>query len=639
MEFEPETAKDVPLAKQATEYVNFIWNRDNPGFLTMYSWFTDALLSKNGVVKIWWDATPIQKRESYRGLDDRTFAKLVNDDDIEVSEHTERSEEIQLPEMPSPDGSQMITPPQVKIAVHDVVVTRENPGGRVCVLTVPPEEFLISREARSICEARFCGHRRRRTLSDLIEDGYPRDIVERLTGDEAFPMNNMEELARNTVENEPFSDGTAFNNATRLVWVTEGYIKIDVDGDGVAELRQVTVAGSGFELLKNEAWDAPRPFANLTPIILPHRFHGMAVADQIRDLQLIKSVIMRQYLDNLYLANNQREEVLESAIIDPQEVLTSTPGAKIRVKQMGSIAPIAVPNIGKQALEGLNYIDQVKENRTGVSQRTQGLGANALHETAAGERMLMSAAMGKIELIARVFAETGVKDAFKLILKLVNMYQDKPRMIRLNDDFVEMDPSTWNADMDVRISVGMGTGDKDQQLQHALLLGQMQNAAGQSGLLHITPENAMATAEMAINAMGLKGVERFFTMPDPQAQANAPPSPEMVKAQGHVQAAQSKAQSTAQVLQFKAQSEASMQQQKMQADHAHQQMKIAGDAQAAQVKAQADMAVQQQKLSYEFLLKRYQIGEELKLKAQELEAEISMKQQVADQVHVGGEPG
>lgn len=628
VEFEPETAKDVQLAKQATEYVNFIWTRDNPGFLNMYSWFTDALLSKNGIVKIWWDDTPIQKRESYRGLDDQAFAKLVNGDDVEVSEHTEREEEIQLPDMPNPTGQGIITPPPIKIKVHDVVVTREMDGGRVCVVPVPPEEFLISHDARSICEARFVGHRRRRTLSDLIEEGYPESIVDRLTGDESGPSNNAEELSRNTVETEPFTITTTFNSAMRQVWVTEGYCKIDVDGDGIAEWRQVTVAGSGFEVLQNDAWDAPLPFANLTPIILPHRFTGMAIADQIRDLQLIKSTIMRQYLDNLYLANNQREEVVENAIIDPQELLSSTPGAKIRVKVMGSIKPIPVPDIGRQALEGLQYIDQVKENRTGVSQRTQGLGANQLHETAAGERMLMSAAMGKIELIARVFAETGVKDAFKLILKLVNMYQDKPRMIRLDDNFVEMDPSTWNADMDVRISVGMGTGDKDQQLQHALLLGQLQQAAGQSGLVHITPENAMATAEMVINAMGLKGVERFFTMPDPQAQAATPPSPEMVKAQGHAQAAQSKAQSTAQVLQFKAQ-----------ADAQHQQQKVASDTQAAQTKAATDLQIQQQKLTYDFLLKHYQIGEELNLKRQEMQAEIGLKQQLQEQVHLGGEPG
>lgn len=568
VEFEPETQKDVEGAKQATDYVNFIWNRDNKGFLNFYSWFKDALLQKNGVIKIWWDDTPRTKRERYSGLDDFAFTQIVNDDEVEVSEHTETKQTIENIVL-NPQTGMPESHPQ-EITVHDLVVTRQIKGGKVCIVPVPPEEFLISKDARNIEDARFVGHRRRRTISDLTEEGYSKDILERISGDETSLTTDSEETKRNTVEyTSPTSEATN-NPAMRQVWVTEGYILADVDGDGIAEMRKVVVAGSGFEILSNEAWDTPRPFADLTPIIMPHRYHGLCPADLIKDIQLIKSTILRQYLDNLYLANNQREQVIEANIIDPAEVLSSAPGRKIRIKNGQAIFPIVVPDVGQQALAGLEYIDQIRENRTGVSPRTQGLGANQLHDTATGERMLMSQAMGKIELIARIFAETGVKEAFRLILQLICMYQDKPRTIKLRDTWVEMDPRSWNSDMDMIATVGLGMGDKDQQLQHIVTLGQLQ--AQLLPLGYISPENLRNTAEIGVNAMGFKGVDRFFTFPQgPQGsqpiQMGQPGGgdgkADMAKAQGQIQVAHVKAQGQIQVAQTKTQGQLELEKAKM----------------------------------------------------------------------------
>lgn len=532
VEFDPEGPEDVANAKQATQFVNYIWTKDNQGFLNFYSWFKDALISKNGVIKIWWDSTPKTKRERYSGLDDVAFADLVNDPDVEVAEHTESVEQIPTPQ--ADPQTMQISMVNVPTTMHDLVLTRTTEGGKVCVDCVAPEEFLISRNARSIETARLVGHRTRRTRSSLIEDGFPKDVVDGLSGDDAGVMLDQQEIARNTVEN--YAEALAISNvAMQEIWVTEAYIAIDVDGDGIAEMRKITVAGTGYDILSNEAWDMPVPFASLTPIIMPHRFYGLAIADLIRDIQLIKSTIMRQYLDNLYLSNNQREEVVEGNIIEPAEVLSSKPGGKIRVKSIGSVAPIIVPQIGAAALEGLNYIDQLRENRTGVSERTQGLGSTSLHDTAAGERILMSAAMGKIELIARVFAETGVRDAFRMILKLVCEYQQKERIIRLTNNWVPMDPASWNADMDMTVSVGVGTGDRDMQIQHGMMIAGMQEKAFPLGM--VTPENMKNTADLIVNAMGIKGTDRFFTVPQPgQApQGQQKSDPEMAKVQGQLQ--------------------------------------------------------------------------------------------------------
>lgn len=604
VEFEPETPQDINGAKQATEYVNFIWNRDNRGFLNFYSWFKDALLQKNGRIKIWWDDTPKQTRERYMGLPDDAFAILVADDDVEVAEHTEHKEESEQL-VPDPQNPGQLIPQPVEIVTHDVVITRTQQWGCVKVVPVPPEEFLISKDARCIGDARFVGHRRRRTFSDMREEGYSEELLDSVGSDETSIAIDTEEIKRNTVENIAGGMGSTAttNRAMRQMWVTEGYLKVDVDGDGIAEMRKVTVAGSTYQILSNEAWDMDRPFADITPIIMPHRYHGLAIADLIKDIQLIKSTILRQYLDGLYLRTNQREMVVEKDIIEPSEVLSSAPGRKIRIKGPGpAIFPIETPDVGSAALQGLEYIDSVMENRTGVSQRTQGLGANVLHDTALGERMLMSAAMGKIELIARVFAETGVRDAFRMILKLISKYQDKPRTIRLEkNQWATMDPSQWNSDMDMTVRVGMGVGDKDQQLQHAMMLFNIQQQVAPFG--GATPQNFMNTAEMMVNAMGQKGVERFFTLPPPPDPSQQKPDPKMVEAQGKVQVAQAVGQSKVQIETAKAKAHIALTAQKNQADAALEAQKTGAQTRLEAFKAQQQAALQQ-----------FQVEEELRMK-------------------------
>lgn len=633
-EFEPEGPEDIQAAKQATEYVNFQWTRDNPGFMNTYTWFKDGLLSKNGVVKIYYSKTERVKRERYSGLPEQAFAELVNSDDVVVSEHTEATQKAAAFSL---DGQ----PIEQETTLHDVVLTRTVPFGKVCVEPTPPEEFLISRDARSIADARMVGHKRLRTLSSLIEDGFDRTTVEGLIGGDEEDT-SAEALARDSV-NENVAGGAsagpvALNKAMREVWVYEVYLKIDVDGDGIAEVRKITVAGPGYTVLDNEAWDAPVPFVSLTPIPLPHRFVGMALADLAKYFQLVRSVILRQYLDNLYLSNNQREEVDTSNIVDPTEVLSSKPGQKIRKKRVDqAVIPVIVPQIGSAALEGLNYMDQLRESATGVSARTQGLGANHLHETAKGEQMLMSAAMGKIELIARVYAE-GMRDAMRLIHKLNCMYQDRPRVVRLTgDEFVQIDPRGWNSDMDMSVSVGAATGDQAMQAQAAMMIGQAQAAGAQSGLLKITPENAMATFELLVNSTGQKGVERFASLPDP----NQPPKPDpaMAKVMAEAEADKAKAQTDAQIKAQQGQADAAMKAQQMQME-----------AQLSQQRLQAEMELKRYQTDQELALKREQLAAELQLKREQMAAELQLKAQMGamqaatgstdiGEVNVGGDPG
>lgn len=586
--FEPVGPEDVEIAEQATDYTHLIWTKDNPGFINFYTWFKDALLTKNGIIKIFWDERETVKRERYDGLTEAQYVELVAADEVELVEHTQT-------EVVSVDP---VSGMPMAMEAHDVVLKRRETIGRVKVLPVPPEEFLIDRDARTIGDARFVGHRRRRTISDLIESGFKFEDVKDLASDEGDGGHNTEEdIARDTIADEGKSQSIS-NEMMRQVWVVEGYLRIDADGDGIAELRQITAAGNGYKILKNEEWDGSPPFCSLTPIMMPHRFHGLAIADLIKDLQLIKSTILRQYLDNLYLQNNAREEIVQDLIVDPAEALEHSPGAKIRVKgngQVPAIRPVLVQDIGAAALTGLEYIDRMREARTGVSERTQGLQSDSLHGTLGGERLLMSTALAKIELIARVFAETGVRDAFRMILHLITQYQDKERIVKLKNNWVPMDPRSWNPDMDVEVSVGLGTGDKEQQIQLAMQLLALQKEAAQIGLAR--PEHLLETAEIIVNNMGFKGVDRFFATGDEIQQQQQPqPDPKMIEVQAKIQ----------------------IDQQRLEMDRE---------------KMQGELRLKEQQLHAEISLKREQLIAELQLK------QLGIAAGGTSTVHVGGNPG
>lgn len=516
--FEPQGPEDEESATQATDYVNWIWNRDNPGFLNFYVWFKDALLQKNGTVKIWWDEGEDWKRESYSGLPDIVFNELVASEDVEVIEHSEEAAQA-IDQAGAP----------IEETRHSVVIKRKKEYGCVRVEPIPPEEFLISKDARmNLQDARFVGHRVRITASDLIEEGYSKELVDSLPDYLNRPASE-ESYTRRTTEDE-VSDRIALpNKAMREIDVTECYIRVDYDGDGIAEMRKVRVAGPSHVILDNDEWMGPRPFASITPIIMPHRFYGLSVADIVKDLQLIKTTLTRAYLDGIYHSVVPREEVYTKGLLNgADDVLNHSPGAKI---YKNTPEPVVTPILGNfngaQVLEGIQYVDELKQERTGVGRYFQGLDQNALNKTASGTALLQGATQQRVELIARVFAETGVKDAFKLILYLANQHQQDKRMIRLRNQWVPMDPRQWNTEYDVSVNVGLGNGNKDQVAQQLAFLFQIdaqliQLQGGAQGPL-LTLENIHNQLEAFCRAGGLKGFDRFYS--DPKTTQPPPPPP------------------------------------------------------------------------------------------------------------------
>ena len=488
VQFEPQGPEDVEMAKQSTDYVNHVIMRQNPGFSIIYQWFKDALLQKNGIVKHYWDDSSETLREEYKNLTEEEFTALLLDDGVEVLEHTpnglEASDEISL------------QPQQV---THDVVVSRTYDDGQVRIEAVPPEEFLIDKYAKSIDSARFVAHRVKRTKSELIQQGYPKSKIENVfNNDEA--NYKAERLSRFSHEQDNSPEGDIDDG----IWVTECYMRVDFDNDGIAELRKVTKVGD--ELLDNEAVDSV-PFSSLTPIPMPHKFYGLSIYDLISDLQLIKTTLMRNLLDNMYLTNNGRYEVVEGqANLD--DLMTSRPGGIVRVRTPGAVNPLGTPQLDANSFNMLGYLDSIREERTGVSKNSMGLSEGALksHQTATGIGQVMTAAQQKIELIARVFAETGMKDLAQSVYQLVQKFEQPEKIVRLNNQWVNLYPHEWKTKMDCTAQVGLGFGNKDMNLMHLGRLSQtiqMIAQHPQAGML-LKPKNIYNRVAEQIKDMGKK---------------------------------------------------------------------------------------------------------------------------------------
>ena len=531
---DPVTAEDEEVARQASDYLNYVFNKDNDGFVALYTLFKDALIQKNGIAKIYWDTSEKREQETYEKLSDDEYTMLLDEEDIEVKEHSEYADQkaIDAKQTMMEQTNDPMMMQQLEDAptpmLHDVVLIRKETYGKVKIETIPPEEFLIERRAKNLQEANFLAHRTTQTRSDLIEAGFDADTVNALPTDTADKYNE-EKVSRYRNLDYDFSSNSG-EASTDEITVYECYAKIDAEGDGIAKLRKITLAGTGaYQVLDDELCDSI-PFVSITPIMVPHRFFGRSVSEMTEDLQLIKSTVMRQLLDNMYLTNNNRVAVMDGQV-NLDDLLTNRPGGVVRTK--GSPGQVMMPmqtqTINQQAFPLLEYLDTVREQRTGITRYSQGMDADSLNKTATGVNVILTQAQMRVELIARIFAETGVKDMFHKIFELVVKHQDKERIIKIRNTFVPFRPMEWRNRCNVSINVGLGTGSRDQQLSILNNILQTQLKALE---LQGTPAGPMVNLRNIYNTLskivenaGLKNTGLFFTDPDVGMQQMPPPQP------------------------------------------------------------------------------------------------------------------
>jgi hypothetical protein len=594
--FEPKAPGDEEAAKQATEYCNWVLMNDNPGFEVFHTWFKDALLQKNGVIKVWWNDETDVTKEKYENLSDEELTMLLSDGTMEIVSQ----EQVQVGEMPSmiPDPATGM-PVQVMqpIFAYNVKVKKINKKGSVKVENVPPEEFLISKKTRRIADSPFVAHRKLTTRSELIAMGFKAKEIDELPAYDDLTF-TPERVARFPNGEQP--DDPSLDASMDEIETFECYIRTDYDGDGIAELRRVFYAGS--TILENEEADFI-PFCSVCPIPMPHKFFGHSLADRVSDIQKIKTTITRQMLDNLYLSNNARMAVVDGQV-NLDDMLTVTPGGIVRVKNPQAITPLTVPLVANQAFPMLGYMDEVQQKRTGVTQASQGLDPNILQNaTATAVAMVQNAGAAKVELIARIFAESGVKDLFKSILHLVCKYQDKERIVRMRGKFVPIDPREWSNEYDISINVGLGTGNREQQMaMTAAVLQKQEQILAQMGMANplVSPSQYRNTLGRFIESAGFKDTNEFFReiTPEMEQQMMQPQQPAPNPAM-----------------------EAIMQQ--AQAQIEIDRAKALNDIEIAKGKAAASIQLEREKAAAQLQLKTAEFQAEAQLKAAKIGAQIT----------------
>lgn len=591
--FEPRMAGDEDKARQATEYVNWVLNRDNQGTILFHNWFKDALLQKNGIIKVYWNDEKDVTKEKYQNLNEEELTMLVSDPEVEVVEQ----ESVEI----SPAGVDMMGMPVPPVFAYNVTLKRTKNNGKVIVENVPPEEFLISKKARDINSSPFVAHRRLITRSELIAMGFKKDIVDDLPtyADLTF---SVERVARYTSGEQP-DEQNALDKTMQEIEVLECYIRVDQDGDGIAELRKITYAGT--QILDNEEVDYI-PFCSVCPIPMPHKFFGQSLADRATDIQLIKSTVTRQILDNMYMVNSPRMAVVEGQV-NLDDLLTVTANGVVRTKNNAAITPLAVPPTASQSFPLLQYLDDVQSKRTGVNDMQQGLNPDILQNTTAtAVAAMQTAAAGKVEMIARIFGETGVKDLFEKILQLVCTYQDKERIIRLRGKYVSIDPREWVNGFDLSINVGLGTGNRQEQMAMiAMVLQKQEEILKTSGVNNplVSAGQYRNTLGRFVESAGFKDSTEFFKEVTPEAE-------QQLLAEEQAQAQGGNPQVEAYMAQVQAQ---------IQADQA----KAQADIQLAREKAIAQMQLEREKFEQTMALKRQEFEYEAQLKAMQLGAKLS----------------
>ena len=542
VEFIPNGPEDIDLAKQQTDYINYVIQQKNPGFKVIYDAFKDALIRKTGFVKAYWDDSITASTHEYTGLSPEAYQAITLDPNVEVIEEKVEMESITIM---NPETGEEMT--QETPASYDVKIRRIKPKDQVVIEAVPTEEILISRHARDLNSSPYVAHRMVKTVSDLVAMGYDKEQMEQFAGSGTTVDEDSYDIeeARN-----PYADFTGVDRAdtnSKSVLYVEHYVFYDLDGDGIDERIRVCTVGNGLNIVNATPWD-DLPITLFCPDPEPHTSIGSCPADYLMPIQAAKSQIMRDTLDSLGHAIFPRMGIVEGQV-NIDDVLNTDIGQPIRMRAPGMVQPFSVPFVGKEAFPVLSYLDEAKENRTGVSKASAGLNAEALQSTtSAAVSATMSGAQGRVELICRHFAD-GMKDLFKLVNSLVIKHQEGQDMMRLNNEFIPIDPRYWDADKDMVINVGISKNSDEEKFQVLTAMAQKQEQILQT----LGPNNPLVNLQQYANTLtkmiemaGFKDATTFINtqvppMP-PMPQQPPKPDPAEMLAQAEAMKAQNQAQ-------------------------------------------------------------------------------------------------
>lgn len=506
VEFEPTGAEDEEAAQQATDYLNYIFDKRCDGFNVLYTWFKDALLMKNGLVEVSWTQDELCDIENFVGIEDSEVLALEEDENLEIVNKEVNEEDPNL---------------------YDVTVRRDNYRGRPVVDNIPSSEFRIKARSKSIKDADFVARVQEVSIGSLVDYGFSREDVS---------AGHHSSLIKNQVEDARFGDveeANDFGNNTEVEYV-KGWVKAFDEAEEKMKLFEVHMVGN-VVLEKEEVGTIP--VINLSPIMMPHKFTGVSVADLVKDIQEIRSKMWRHTLDNLALSNAGRYAAVENQV-NLQDLIDNRIGGIVREKVQGAVRQLPVPQLGQATFPFLNELDKEREDRVGVSRMNQGLDPSALtsNTAATAVNQVMTASQEKIQLIARIFAETGVKELFLQLYRLSRTNNTEVDIVKLRGRFVPVAPYDWKDRYDMAVTVGLGNQNKDQQLMHLNNIATMLRGIGetQGGYL-IQPQHIHSLASEFIKNAGYRNPAKFIGDPSQVKPPEPQPSPDMIAAQGESQ--------------------------------------------------------------------------------------------------------
>ncbi len=513
--FKAPVGVDPSAADLASKYIStVVLRKDNDITRSFYQWFFDAALQKVGVAKVWWEDIKEPRDDTFAGLTDEQFAMLLQSKpDAQVVGHTEASV-MQTTEMGT-----------FQMRTHDVTLRTMVDKSKACIDIVPPEEFVISRDATSLEDAVLASHRSGIFVGELVKQGLTVDDLKDVpTYNDFGPWSSR--VPQQQIQQQR---NTTPDPMLRKVTVHEGVIRLDADGTGIRKWYFKAAGGdSKVKLIDFEPYDFQVVFADLCPNPLPHQFYGRCPADDLAGVQRVQTALTRQYLDALYLSNTPQREVVQDWIVKPDQLMNMAPGAPVLVKQPGAIREIKTVDISQQALSGLEYFERIAEQRSGINRQSAGLDADALQKQLATTAMLaQSASTAKVEMIARLFADGGITKLFRGLLNIIARYQQFERVVQFDTGPMKIDPRQWQAlvDADVEIDTGLGTGSRERDVSLvSAVLGLQEKIVTELGANPIvTPKHVYNAAAKMVEASGLPEPKMFFSDPGDWTPPQPPP--------------------------------------------------------------------------------------------------------------------
>jgi len=505
VEFVPKGPEDVPMSEQATSFLNYKFQQLG-GYKLFNDLMTDAMVKKTGIAYVYYNDAMKSEIHTFTNLSDDQFTMLIQDDDVEVLEHEQRVV-ISQDEMGI----------EVDVPEHDVKISRSIPDGDICIEAIPPEDFFVDRNSRSVTDYYVMGHSTEMRVADLLAMGFSHEDLHGLDGSRYSALDDEAEFERRGFATDE-GDDENISAASKKITVTTAYMELDIEGTGIPKLYQFLCAGADYKILNFYEADCA-PYAIFECESEPHAFFPTALVELVLYDQDAATAMLRGVLDNVALTNNPALQVVDGQAA-MSDILSNEIGRVIRVKNLNAIGEMAVPFTAGQTLPALQYFDQLVDNKTGVSKMAQGLDPDVLQSsTATAVAASMEGQTGQAEVIARNLAEGGMRQMFKLMLDLMVKHTDEETLMRLNGSFVPVDPRAWDTEMDLICNVGIGTGRENERaaaLQQAFTIQQQiyQGYGPQNGIVTLTQlRNTMADM-LALG--GIRNPDRYFMPMTPE---------------------------------------------------------------------------------------------------------------------------